>query len=162
MVMNYSCRWNFMLDQPMDPLTDEEALKQYKELGTITFCQRNAKGKTALVCEISPKIDPVKVWFFDELVRVTNCYVFSRYDEKLFLGQTATYSYKGNQRVSVSDADKVMIYYFKPDSDVVTMLENIEGAASKVKSERHGVDVSGNWEKIPEFGQWESLIRFER
>jgi hypothetical protein len=37
-----------------------------------------------------------------------------------------------------------------------------DNAGETTTQERHGVDVSDHWEPLPKFGEWWSVIRYER
>ena len=97
------------------------------------------------------------VHFFDQLKRVYLIYSFDEAGEnKLFLNEAIYHSYDG-------DNDEVLegtIYWFSPNGKVT--IEKVEYPSNKARRIEKTIDVSKNWEDIPEFGHYENLLEIER
>jgi len=99
----------------------------------------------------------VGVEFLDELLRIPLNYQFQeRASGSLFLSM-ATYREFQNDSDVVTNGTS---YIFKEDGTV--MIENENFSAGTRSTCQSTVDVSGNWEQYPSFGDYSSIIRVER
>ena len=80
-------------------------------------------------------------------------YSFEERDSRLFLFEAGYYAYDEHGKVTSYDE-----YYFTPDGKVT--ITKHSGAEHVVGT--NTVDVTGNWEPIPAFGEFRALLRRER
>lgn len=167
MAYHYFGRWNTVLDEPIDPLTREEALKRF-ETGpwfSVGVSDDPQFGKPGIipeaVLELEPKATAAAVWFFTSQGSATVRYNFREMEGRLFLTNAVTYEYPDDKKHELDESTQTDNMRFKPAGEVVTH-RRIKATRSVQKAEQDGVDVSGNWEDIPEFGEWDSLLRWER
>ena len=106
-------------------------------------------------CFVECNVDYVGVEFLDERLRSYVCYQFvEKQPGRLFLNM-AIY------RKFDNDVDRVLhavIYYYRDDGSVTvhkTSGDDTFEANAKL-------DVAANWERYPDFGDYESIIRLER
>jgi hypothetical protein len=104
----------------------------------------------------------VAVTFLDQYKREWLVYLFGTYKEEgkmLFLSACRYFNYdKVGPKVESKTAE---LYEFKVNGDFEVTIRNNQTGEQKSGS-RKGVDVSDHWEPYPEFGKYDSLLRFER
>ncbi len=95
-----------------------------------------------------------RVKMVNHFLRKYLIYQFTLINEKLFLTGAYYYEYEKGEKIGHT------IFSFKDDGKMLCEKKNYK---SNEIEEREGiVDVSVNWEDIPEFGDYESIIRTER
>jgi len=97
------------------------------------------------------------VGFLDDRQREYLCYQFQEIQPgRLFLTMATHREYDGeSDRVKAGTT-----YYFKPDGRVTIESEDF-GSTQLVTTETKR-DVEGNWERYPNFGEYESVLRIDR
>ncbi|MFD3667177.1 hypothetical protein [Streptomyces sp. NPDC058672] len=100
------------------------------------------------------------VIFMDKLGRDELRYSFTVMNGALFLETVTIYDYgDSEERGGYADAWRMESYDFTPDGVAVQEIE----VGDEVSSEsRQGIDMTSNWEPLPQFGAYDSLIRRER
>jgi hypothetical protein len=162
MTYAYCRRWNMVLGSPIEPLDETQARQQYERVGSVTIQLLDPRGETICACEIATKGDSAKVLFLDELFRIATAYIFTKISDKLFLQRAVSYGYANDTFKTIFDSDLIIIYKFDPHSTTVNVEERNKLDGTVRRSKRDGYDPNENWEDIPSFGQWESLMRKER
>jgi len=167
MTFHYFERWNFLQDRPIDPLTEADARDRYDSGPWFSvalssdpqFGERGVLPEALL--EVEPKADAVKAYFFTPAGSVALVYWFRREGDRLFLAQTLQYHYDDEAKHRRSESVLTSTFSFSPDGSV-TIRDDDKSQQTVQSSERSGVDVSSNWDVVPEFGAWRRLSRRER
>lgn len=155
----YSERWSSLAGEPTDVISREEAHRRH-ETGEPYVITLGEPTDPDNVIEIAWKNDYLGVWFFDEQGRRSVQYMFTVYGNQLFLDTMTNWKYPdGGHRLN--EANWIKEFEFTPGGNVT--VEAIDTTTNDVTTEDYtGVDVSPHWEKIPAFGEWESIIRYDR
>ncbi|WP_343997563.1 hypothetical protein [Streptomyces thermocarboxydovorans] len=145
----------------MEPLTPEQARARHASGEQYTAVASPKEGAAPEVrVEMQLEDGYVVVVFMDEYGRDAIVYEFTLIDGSLFLESASVYGYGSSQeRGGYADAESVETYEFTTEGVVQRMVE--EGGEGTTES-RYGIDVSKNWEPVPEFGEYASLIRRDR
>ncbi|MCL8015118.1 hypothetical protein [Streptomyces sp. AS02] len=161
MIWTYCEQWNNLTEKPMTPLTPEQAEARHASGELYTAVSSPAEQSTpTLRVEMRLETGYASVIFMDESGRDTLDYTFTLINGSLFLETATSRSYGNSQeRGGYADADRTETYEFTTDG---VMQRAIEEEGGESKESRHGVDVSSNWEPVPAFGAYASLIRRER
>jgi len=134
-----------------------EASKFFHENRKIYFATIYNKNKPINFLEINN--DFVLVGFLDELNRQYMDYVFYEVEpNKLSLKKAQYWEFVG-------DTDEMKTserYSFTQDGGLIIEEADILNNVIETKEATQKVDVSGNYEAYPEFGQYEALIKKER
>jgi hypothetical protein len=146
----YFIRWGPMRMQRDDPfarpLPLEQARALYDRRETHTALVLREGAPYAIV---ESHKDFVGVTFYDDQVREYLSYGFRELAPgRIFLEQANYWEYDGDRR----DASTYTTYMFKPDFDKELKSTGIP----------RQVDVSGNWEPYPEFGEYAGLLQTDR
>jgi hypothetical protein len=127
---------------------------QKKELYTVLI---GDPEKPICFLEINLSLNYVGVDFLDEYLRNYLHYTFADPDgDMLFLKEVAYREYQ-------EDTDRVVkaiISRFARDGRIT--VEKVDLVTNECNIKDCSVEISTNWEKIPEFGKYESIARFER
>ncbi|MFE6172911.1 hypothetical protein [Streptomyces sp. NPDC056464] len=161
MIWTYCEQWNNLTETPMNPTTPEQAQARHTsgELYTAVASPGEQSAPTLRV-EMRLETGYASAIFIDEFGRDTLDYTFTLITGSFFLETAAAYGYGTSQaRGWYADADRTETYEFTTDGVVQRAVEEEGGESKEI---RHGVDVSSNWEPIPAFGAYASLIRRER
>ncbi|MEV0635210.1 hypothetical protein AB0I77_09640 [Streptomyces sp. NPDC050619] len=161
MMWTYCEQWNNLTETPMDPLTPEQAQARHAS-GQLYTAVAHAAQNSAPALRVGIRLETgyASVIFMDEYGRDTLDYTFTLINGSLFLETAASYTYGDSQeRGGYADADRTETYEFTPDG---VMQRTVEADDEESKESRHSVDVSSNWEPVPSFGAYDSLIRRER
>ncbi|GAA4046223.1 hypothetical protein [Streptomyces shaanxiensis] len=161
MIWTYCEQWNNLTETPMNPLTPEQAQVRHASGELYTAVSSPAVQAAPTVrLEMRLETEYASVIFMDEYGRDTLDYTFRLINGSFFLETSTSYSYGNSQeRGGYADADRTEIYEFTTDGVVRRTVEAEDGES---KESRHGIDVSANWEPVPDFGAYASLIRRER
>jgi hypothetical protein len=101
------------------------------------------------------------VSFIDEQGRTHVQYVFTKVDEKrLFLSEVTIWTYPDGARFKF-EANRIENILIKPDGYSRKRIDDKSSNNIEV-SESTDVPVDSNWEPVPVFGEWDSVIRYER
>jgi hypothetical protein len=136
------------------PMTEKKA----KEL------EKKGKPYTVIIgkpdhpkCFIEINLGCYGVSFLDEYKREYLSYSFDESgNNMLFLDEVISREFEGTSDTVLSGT----VYWFSPDGTV--KIEKSQAPFQKAELIESKTDVSKNWEKKPEFGKYESLIREER
>jgi hypothetical protein len=161
MIWTYCEQWNNLTETPMTPLTPGQAETRHVsgELYTAV-ASRDTRSVPELRVEMRLETGYSSVIFMDEHGRDILDYTFTLVDGSFFLETATSYFYgDSSERGGYAEAERTETYEFTTDGIIRRTVE-IDGEES-VES-RHGIDVTGNWEPVPTFGAYESLIRRDR
>lgn len=155
----YFIRWSphrMQRDDPFArPLPLEEARALYDRRETHTALVLREGAPYAIV---ESHKDFVGVTFYDEQVREYLSYGFRELDPgRLFLEQANYWEYQGDRR----DASTYTTYMFKPDGEIRIDVDHFDRGLKDTGIPRQ-VDVSGNWEPYPQFGEYAGLLQTDR
>ena len=165
-LFTYARRWNGLTHNEIDPISETVARDLFAggEEFFIAVQRKADTGAPIAFLEIGGNPVVANACRLDETERIDEAYSFQYVAEQglLFLSRVTSYGYGTDEYVPRSRSDLSYTYYFKPHSDVVVIEEYREATGDLERSERHGVDLTHNWEPLPSFGDWEGLLRFER
>ncbi|WP_344014174.1 hypothetical protein [Streptomyces thermospinosisporus] len=145
----------------MKPLTPEQARARHESGKLYTAVPASKDGSAPeLRVEVRLETGYASVIFMDEYGRDVLNYQFTLIDGSLFLETVRLYRYGASQeRGGYADVESMETCRFTTDGVVQRTVE--EGREGTSES-RDGIDVSSNWEPVPEFGEYASLIRRDR
>ncbi|MGF0173177.1 hypothetical protein ACQF36_22545 [Streptomyces sp. Marseille-Q5077] len=161
MIWTYCEQWNNLTEEPMNPLTPEQAQARHTsgELYTAV-ASPTEQSAPALRVEMRLETGYASVIFMDEHGRDSLDYTFTCINGSLFLETATSYDYGDSQeRGGYADAERMESYEFTIDGIIQRTVE-VDGDESR--ESRHGIDVASNWEPVPNFGAYDALIRRER
>jgi hypothetical protein len=166
------CRsWSGKRKGPLDPLSAEEARRRFEGLVPepnhwFSVAAQRVGGAVddapEFVLEILPHADFINVKFVDQYHTQRFLYGFKKLDSKLFMTNITEHNYPEEPRFfDLDESLTVEQIVIKPSGYVKQVLYDYKYGKRNV-SEYRGVDVAGNWQEIPEFGEWDELGEFER
>ncbi|MGY6023155.1 hypothetical protein [Streptomyces spinosirectus] len=138
----YCERWNKLTETPVNPMTPAQARA------------RHASGElyAAIASPDSHSVPTLRVQMRDSLD-----YTFTLLDESLFLESATSYDYgESKERGGYADAERMETYEFTTDGFIHRAVD-VDGQESR--ESRQGVDVTGSWEQVPNFGAYDALTR---
>jgi hypothetical protein len=150
--ITYGERWGANFKKLVHPTSPEKA-KRAHDSRKLYAAAIGPPQSPWCVVTMNLELNYVGVTFLDQHVRSYLNYDFEERDDRLFL-MTAT------ERFYEGASDKVLkgnICRFSPDGKVVVKKTDV--VQGFTDSGERWIDVSDNWEPIPEFGQYESITR---
>ncbi|MGW1053521.1 hypothetical protein [Streptomyces sp. NPDC002521] len=161
MIWTYCEQWNSLTETPMIPLTPEQAQARHASCELYTaVASPDEHSAATLRVEMRLETGYTSVIFMDEHGRDSLDYTFTFINGSLFLETATSYDYCDSQeRGGYTDAERVESYEFTTDGIIRRTVE-VDGEESK--ESRHGIDVTSNWESVPNFGTYDALIRRDR
>ncbi|MEU1466887.1 hypothetical protein ABZ434_01465 [Streptomyces sp. NPDC005761] len=156
----YSERWNKLLERPITPLTEKKARARHSSGQLYTAIPApDGQHSPTLRVEIRWETEYAGVIFMDHYGRDELRYSFSLINGLLFLDGARRYEYGDSQvRGGYADATYTESYDFTPDGVAHRTIESGEESSKESRE----IDVTLNWERIPEFGEYDSLVRRDR
>ncbi|MGW2572809.1 hypothetical protein [Streptomyces sp. NPDC001537] len=145
----------------MNSLTAEQAQSRHVhgELYTAV-ASPDEHSIPALRVEMRLETGYASVIFMDERGRDSLDYTFTLISGSLFLETATAYDYgDSEERGGHADAERTDSYEFTPEGIIRRTVE-VDG--EEAWESRHGIDVAGNWEAVPNFGAYDTLIRRDR
>lgn len=161
MIWTYCEKWNSLKESPMGPLAPGAARARHGS-GQLYNAIGYPQGSSLPALRVGLRLETgyAAVTFMDEYGRDTLAYVFTLINGSLFLEAATTYSYgNSTERGGYADAVYMETYEMTPDG---IMHQAIESNGQETRESRQGIDMASNWEPIPQFGDYNSLIRRER
>ena len=157
-VVDYGVRWNGHLGRLGKVIPAEEARRRH-ESGELYSAVLGDPEQPYAVVEVRLEVPFVGVQFLDEQQRTYLDYAFGHYgdgpENVLFLRQAIEHRLAPDGEVTWS-----ALHVFDPSGPAeVEEKDYATGEATRYKVE---LDVSGNWERIPDFGDYASVARLER
>ncbi|WP_367046159.1 hypothetical protein [Streptomyces sp. Je 1-332] len=153
--------WNTLTEESMGPLKPEEAQARHASGELYTAVARPAETSAPeLRVHIRLETGYAAVVFMDGYGRTSFEYTFTILNGALFLETVTFYDYgDSTERGGYADSERMESYDFNPDGIVVQEIEIGDDVSSE---SRRGIDMSSNWEPIPPFGAYDSLIQRQR
>lgn len=137
--------------------------KPHKIISTEDAIIRNEKGEPYVAAiyvndilerVISIDKESYSVGFYDENKLSYLFYDFSKIEDKLFLHMVYHYEYMEGKIVQHT--------FFRFEEDGKMIAERMDYITNEVEEKEGEVDVSSNWEPIPSFGNYSSIMRKDR
>lgn len=149
----YCKKWSLFRKQPHDIITQQQARSRHEKGEPYTVVIYNSNSDSVrYVVDINLRF--ITVRFFNEEFENYLLYSFLKIDNKLFLNTAYYYRFQNNQEI------EHLYFNFKENGDMVT--EKKDYLNNIVEETEAKVDVSVNWEAIPQFGEYQNLLKEER
>jgi len=150
----YCKSWFWAKKRPTEMWTEDQARKAHNDRKTYTVLVREVEHPYAVV-EVAN--DFVALTFLDDLLRQSMSYHFTEVEPgKLFLSMVTHREFDG-------DTDEVRIghsYIFNQDGGLIIRKRTF--SPNGLEEANSSTDVSRNYEKYPDFGDYEHLLKVER
>lgn len=149
----YCKKWSLFRKQPHNIITQQEAQARHNKGEAYTAVISNSNTDTIrYVVDINSRF--ITVSFFNKEFENYLVYGFMKTDDKLFLNTAYYYRFQDGKEIE-------HIYFnFKENGDMIT--EKKDYINNIVEESEAKVDVSVNWESIPQFGEYQNLLKEER
>jgi hypothetical protein len=165
----YCRRWSFASRAPRTDLTRDEAQARFagrrKEPDHwFTVVARSQEGPGAgaidFVLEVTEHADFIYTFLCDGWGTIRYFYGFRREEPGMFLFNTKEYKYPDEPRQFLQhEWLSVESVVFELDGSMTRRLKE-KSRPGIQQWEHHDVDLSGNWESVPEFEQWDAIGRY--
>jgi len=162
----YCYQWNFLTKAPIAELTRDEARARFdgrrKEpddwFSVVARSQDGAAaGAVDYVLEVTPHADFINTFLCDEWGSITRIYNFRREPAGMFFFCRTEYTYPDEaRRFFQHQWLTAEIILYKLDGSMTRRLESKSGPDVQ-QWEHHDVDLSGNWDPVPESEQWDAI-----
>lgn len=155
--LNYATKWSRIKNAPLKSMSEENAQKAHDTGKLYTVIKGGLENPECFI-DIRLEVGYVAVFFLDKKRRIYRDYFFKKIEERLFLTKVITRKFdeKSNKIIKAKE------YIFSLEKPLV--IRNIDAVAREVirKEATNEIDLTNNWEDVPEFGQYKSVSRFER
>lgn len=150
----YCERWNDVLEQPFEPMSEAEAHRRHDSGGLYSAVLGDPGAPVAMV-EVRLETGHVAVAFFDSRGRNASSYTYRESEGRLFFNSFSARQWdrKGSMRAAEG-------MYFKQDGHVY--VEKTDLRRNRKETYEQWADVGDNWEDIPAFGDYAGVLRRER
>jgi hypothetical protein len=154
--LTYVDRWSEKWPTEFEELDEDEARRRHDAGELYTVLLGDPESPSAYI-EVRLGVGYVGVLFLDENGRNNLTYLFAKdkTDDRLFLQQVSWRDYDEDGKIRNGTS-----YHFKRDGTIYSEEKDYEKQEAW-KGEKQD-DVSGNWEPVPEFGQYDSIARRDR
>ena len=150
----YCKHWSLHYKQAVDIWPEKKARTAHEGRKPYTVLIHSAERPS---CVLSVGKDFVNVSFMDAHLRDWCYYFFSEVEPGLlFISQAVTCEYVGDS----DDVSRGAFYRFGRAGDMLVKRQSYY--PHNVEQVHSVVDVSNNYSKVPDFGEYEDLIRFQR
>lgn len=165
----YCYQWNFMTKAPITELSRDEARARFgggrKEPDDwFSVAARAQEGPSAgavdYVLEVTQHADFINTFLCDEWGSIKYIYNFRREPAGMFFFCRTEYTYP-------DEAQQFFQHEWLTAENILFKLDGSMKRRLKQKSrpgveqwDYHGVDMSDNWEVIPDFEQWDAIARY--
>lgn len=159
--ITYCERWNDLLHAPINVISVNEARRRHDAGGVYSVTLGDPTHPDAFI-EANWALNYLGVWFFDEKCRRVLRYGFRRVsDEQMFMTELRVWEYPPEAGGSLNEANIIETVRYGQDG-IVRHREKDKLAGEVRTKDIRNVPVDINWEKVPEFGHWESVARYDR
>ncbi|WP_327191046.1 hypothetical protein [Streptomyces xinghaiensis] len=161
MTWEYCEQWSNLLEEPMAPMSAAQAAQRHAAGKLYTAVQSSGgNGSPLLRVEVRLETGYVSVIFMDQRGRDELSCTFSVVGNRLFLQAVTFYSYGDSEECGgYAVVESLETYEFQQGGVVCRTLDE---AGERHRESRSGIDVSGQWENLPDFVEYDFLIRRER
>ena len=152
MEFDYCSRWFRAEAVPIEPLAEDIARGKHESRSPYTATFNNP---VSAILDFSG--DLVAVGHLDDYGREYLMYHFEEIEYgQLFLNMAVhrDFESKGNQLLEST------MYHFKPTGEV--RIERLNGLTQETVTQDSAIDISGNWEPYPCFGDYQGLLNKDR
>jgi hypothetical protein len=150
----YCKHWSLHYKQAVDIWPEKKARTAHERGKPYTVLIQSAERPS---CVLSVGKDFVFTRFLDAHLRDWCYYGFSEVEPGLlFIGQAVTREYVGDS----AEVSRGELYRFGRAGDMLVRRQSYN--PDKAYEDHSVVDVSSNYSKMPDFGEYEDLIRFQR
>ncbi len=121
-------------------------------------------GVPEFTLEVAPKGVFARTSFYDQIYRARHSFTFRQQEnaDALFLVEITDWTYADDDVYVPRNKCLVMTNYrYRPDG-TMHWYRSHKVANRIEEADYRDIDVSTHWEPVPEFGQWESIARFNR
>ena len=157
------CRaWNWKLWEPGGPISEDEARRRFAEGDEDDWFSVAAYEAAAevqdipsFVLEVTPRGETIRSKFYAPSRSLRREYIFGiQPDGRTFMDTATQWFYADNENhYRMGKAILIESFRFRPDGIVDRTIDD-DDEPNIVKVSYRDVDVSGNWEDAPEFGDW--------
>ncbi len=148
----YCMKWSLHKKRPIEVISQSTAFAKHCEGNRYTVVL-SEKGVVNNVIELDK--DGIIVRFMDEKERTYLLYGFRRKNqEEIFLNTVYYYNYENEKEI------ENIFYNFQENGEM--FIERRDLVTGNIEERESIVNVSCNWEKYPEFGEYSRLIILER
>lgn len=152
----YCKSWFWAKKRPTEMWTEEQARQAHKERKTYSVLVNDAERPYAVI-DVAGNTNFVGVTFLDDLLRESLSYHFKEVRPgKLFLSMATHREFDG-------DKDQVLMghsYIFNQDGSLIIRKQAFN--PHSLEEANSSTDVNGNYEKYPDFGDYDHLLKVER
>jgi hypothetical protein len=157
----YCERWHGREHRPVDVIGEAEARSRDGRGDPYVVVLGDQERPDAIV-EVNWSLDYLGTWFLDDKLRRNLKYSFGRVDPKtMFLQQIMLWEYPEDAVRDLNTATKVTTLAYSQDGIVHEAIDDSVAGTEEVIS-RSDVPLDINWEKVPDFGDWSSVARWNR
>ncbi|MBX9388414.1 hypothetical protein ACFPZ0_09715 [Streptomonospora nanhaiensis] len=162
-VVEYCLTWNFRRGRVGVPMSQEEAEARNESGEEYTAVVSVPGGGQPALVTVAWKNEYASTQFLDERGRRNVKYVFRKVDgSRMFLNSVLVWTYPNdNPKLTLNQASRIEETSFREDG-YVKLVEIDKDKNEKITSEYTDVPVEANWEPVPDFGDYASMVRWER
>ncbi|WP_146229264.1 hypothetical protein [Nocardia neocaledoniensis] len=159
--VRYGKSWNFGSGLPIDEVSRDQAYSRNGRGQPYSVGFVDTPG-LAQVLQVNWGQGNLSANFLDEFGRVSSKYTFYMSKQNvLFLGDVVMFEYSTSGYVDPAYSDAIVSYLYTSDGSMTEVVSPQGGGLDKV-TEFFDVDLSANFEPIPDFGDWDSIRRYDR
>lgn len=160
MQVTYCELWSAHLRAPVGQMSEQTARKLDSQGKPYNVVIGDPSAPDSEV-QVRWKNAYLSVSFIDDAGRTHAKYDFRKTDEqRLFLSEVTVWTYPEGARLK-SEAARVEDILFKPNGYSRKRVNDSSSDNIEI-SEYTDISMDSNWEPIPQFGEWDSVIRYER
>ncbi|MDA3803985.1 hypothetical protein ACMT9U_06530 [Clavibacter sp. Sh2036] len=171
MMYVYGTRWSGRKRGPLEALTESEARRRFDGLVAepdhwfsvgVKRDEADELAAPEFILEILPHAKYVKVIFVDQHHTQRFAYGFTNMEGRMFMTDVTEHRYPDAERFRpLNEAVWYESMLIKPTGYVKETVYDYSVNETHL-SEYKDVDVTANWEDVPEFGDWERFGKFGR
>jgi hypothetical protein len=160
--VTYCYRWNSRRASPGTPISEEEARERDATGEEYTAIVPRPGHPYPVLVTVVWKNSFCSTSFLDDFGRRCAKYSFTKVEGRLFLSEIHLHEYPDDTPgLKLSAATRIEHMVFRTDGHVRRVTTD-HGKHEKITNDYSDVSMDANWEPIPEFGDWDSIARFER
>lgn len=169
MEYTYSRKWSFPGCKPRDSFDSRMAQKRFNSRGAVEdhliavaawTDGKTMKGIPEFVLEVTPGAGFIYTYLLDEWNRICYIYHFEKIEAQMFLFNRVRYTYPDEpKQFHQFQATSIESIGFRENGYMKRKL-NDKAKVTTEEWEYSNVDMSDNWEPVPEFGEWADLGKY--
>jgi hypothetical protein len=152
----YCKSWFLAKKRPTEIWSEEQARRAHDERRPYTVLVNDLERPYAVI-DVAGDTGFVGVTFLDDLLRESLSYHFKEVEQgNLFLSMATHREFDGDKdQVRLGDS-----YIFSQDGKLIIRKQSFN--PQSLEEANSSADVSGNYEKYPDFGSYDHLLKIER